>query len=117
MNIEKSVRMPTAEEVRAVEEKLKAFIAEHPEIAELGLSEEETQLAAELIAGRFARSGKSAEDIDDDMALRALEARRDVRGIKKNPVWDNQGVVIGTASSQDEAKQMVQRENEARDLG
>lgn len=117
MNIEQPARMPTEEEVRAVEGKLVAFIAGHQEVAELGTSEEETRLAAKLLAGRLVSSGKSAEDVDDDTMRRALEARRDVRGSEKIPVWDSRGVVIGTAGSPNEAKEMARRENEARDLG
>lgn len=116
MNIEYPVRMPTEEEVRAVEEKFGTFVAEHPESAELDVTKEEVRLAAELMAGRLARAGKNIEDVDEDMLRRALEARRDVRGSEKMPVLDNQGMVIGTASSQEEAKKMAQRENEARDL-
>jgi hypothetical protein len=117
MNIEKQGRKPTEKEVRVVEEKLIVFISEHPEIAKIGLSEAETRLASELMTGRLILSGKNAEDVDDEMLLRAIEARRSVRGSGKNPVWDSQGVVIGTAGSQNEAKEMVRRENEARDLG
>jgi hypothetical protein len=118
MNIEKQERAPTEEEVRIVEDKIRAFIDKHPgESAELGISPEEERLAAGLISKRLANSGKSAEDVDDDMVLRALEARRDVRGSEKIPVWDSQGVVIGTVSSPEEAKKMAQLENEERDLG
>lgn len=117
MNIEQPVQMPTEEEVRAIETRLKAFSAEHPEGVELNVSEQEILVAAKLLAGRLVQSGKSAEDIDDDMALRALEARCDVRGSEKMPVLDNQGMVIGTAGSPDEAKKMARLENEARDLG
>jgi hypothetical protein len=117
MNIEKQGRKPTEEEVRAVEKKLMAFITEHPEIVEIGISGAETRLASELMAGRLIRSGKSAEDVDDEMLLRAIEARRSVRGSEKFPVWDSQGGVIGTARSEDEAKEMARRENAARDLG
>lgn len=116
MNIETPGRTPTEEEVRVVEDKLRTFIAGRPESAELDISEAEMRLASELMTGRLARSGKSAEDVDDEMLSRAIEARRSVRGSEKIPVWDSQGVVIGTASSQDEAKKMAQRENEARDL-
>lgn len=116
MNIEQPVRTPTEEEVRGVEERVNAFIAEHQDIAEMDFSEKETRRAAELMTGRLASSGKSVEDLDEDMMRRALEARRDVRGSEKMPVFDNQGVVLGTVSSQEKAKKLVQRENEARDL-
>lgn len=79
-------------------------------------SPEEIHTAAILMATRLINSGKSAEDMDDDMMQRALEARRSVRGSEKIPVWDSQGVVVGTASSPSEAKEMARRENEARDL-
>lgn len=90
-------------------------MAAHPETAELNVSDQEILLAAELYAGRLAQSGKSADDIDDDTLLRALEARRDVR-VSGNPVMDNQGMVIGLAKSEGDAQKMAQRENEARDL-
>jgi len=79
-------------------------------------SPEEIHIAAILMATRLINSGKSAEDMDDDMMQRAFEARRTVRGSEKIPVWDSQGVVVGTASSPNEAKEMARRENEARDL-
>jgi hypothetical protein len=115
MNIEKQGRKPTGEEMHAVEAKINAFIETHSEYA--SVSADEVRTATMLIADRFAISGKSMEDIDDDVVQRALEARLTVRGTgEKIPVLDSQGMVIGTASSPIEAKEMARRENEARDL-
>lgn len=117
MNIEQSGRMPTEEEVRAVEKKVQTVIAEHQDIMEMGFSEEEARVASKLLANRLISSGKNVEGLDEDMIRRALEARRNVRGSgERMPVLDNTGMVIGTASSQEEAKEMARRENEARDL-
>lgn len=109
--------MPTEEEVRAVETRLKAFSAEYPEGVELNVSEQEILVAAKLLAGRLVQSGKSAEEIDDDMALRALEARRSVRGSEKILVSDSQGIVIGAGGSSNEARKIARQESEARDFG
>lgn len=114
MNIETPGRTPTAEEVRAFEEKMNVFVKAYSEHADSSL--EEIHTAAILMATRLINSGKSAEDMDDDMMRRAFEARRSVRGSEKILVSDSQGVVIGAGGSSNEARKIARQESEARDL-
>ncbi len=91
-----------------IEGLMSAFIDNHPEYKEKNFTREEIHQAAELIKNRDAGSVQ-------EMLQRALDARVAVRGVKENtPVINNQDVVIGMASTPEEARTMYRKDNEAR---
>ncbi len=109
MNIESPKQGGPENQSEGVEERLVAFIEEHPEYADRDFSQKEIHQAAELISGKDFSA-------DEDVIRRALDARLSVRETgEKVPVIDNYGRVVGMAENKEDAKRIVSEDSRTHD--